>query len=234
MKQKKSQSHVEIILSFTLFLSTVLIIFLFLNPLAKTNQTSTDLENIKKNIIKETSETIGSMSVILKEPAIPGSPTSLETCYDFPQTPYIDAYKSNFIEIEQDPRKYTLYFSEEFPDNLIDPINKPNYNSIDCPIDTYTFGAYAQETIITYDKLETLITEYNTDYNNLKTTLQTKNDFRLTFKNLQDHLEISDPALTSNPKNIPQETNVQAKEFPIRIIKDTGEIQEIILNIQTW
>jgi hypothetical protein len=213
MQQKKSQTHVEIILSFTIFLSAVLILFLFLNPLTKTKPINTDIDKIKQNIIKQTQETINSSSVITTEP---------DSCYNPPPE-----YPTNFIETKQNPRKYTLYFSENLP------TNKPNYNP-DCDEETYSLGLYTQEEIITYQKLQTLITEYDTNYNQLKKTLQTKNDFKLTFKTLETPSTPISELETTNPKKIPQEINIQAKEFPIRIMKDSGEIQEILLNIQAW
>jgi len=158
MKFKKSQGHVEIILSFALFLGVILILFLFINPFSKTKETISIIDNIKKIIINNMSSEIGKLSIIVNETG---------DCYDFDNS----KYTGNYREIQGDNRKFDIYFSNIFNDYA------PNRIPGGCPLDKYRLGAYSKEKILIYEEIERFKDDYETRYENFKKELGITSDF---------------------------------------------------------
>ena len=80
------------------------------------------------------------------------------------------------------------------------------------------------------NKIQDLVINYNTDYEALKNSLGITSDFVFSFTSL---VGIENPALTVL-KQPPVGVNIEAKEFPVRVIDNDANIQELILNIRAW
>jgi len=211
---KKAQMHVEMILSFALFILSITIIFLLLNPISKQSSNKMEINIIQQKILNKISSEVGIMSVIT---------TTENGCYEFPLN-YINEYGSEFTEFQQENlRKYNLYFSEDLS-------NTQTHNIPGCEPTGFSFGVYLTEDLIVYDKINELITEYNSAYEPLKDELRLNNDFTFKFKT-KDNVEVQGLKTSKSP---PSGINIIANEFPVRVIKSSGEIQELILNIQAW
>ena len=206
-KSKLSQGHIEMILSFVLFLGALIVLFIFVNPFAKTEEVSI-IGGIQSKIISEVSLEIGKISAI---------PNIGSSCYDFTE----NEYPGNYMEKQVDSRKYDIYFGEIF-NNFT-----PNRG---CGVDQYSIGTYSSEKMIAYNKIEELVLNYNADYEGLKRNLGITSDFSFSFTNLLGE----EQALLSVSKDVPAGVNVEAKEYPVRIIDSGANIQELILNIRAW
>ena len=206
---KFGQAHIEIMLSFVIFIGFLLFVLIFLNPFAKTESIDI-ISSIEKAILNNVSANIGKMSVI-------GTPGSIP--YTIPTE-----YSQKFIEKVEttSPQKCNLYFSDEIFTG----------SSKTCKFDTSTpqFGVYSTEKMIVYERIGTLKTNYNTSYAELKSSLGITNDFSFSVENL-DGNEISNLSVT---KNTPSGVEVQSRNIPIRTINNQGGIQELILNIRAW
>ena len=64
----------------------------------------------------------------------------------------------------------------------------------------------------------------------LKNSLGISGEFAFSFKNIIS----GEIAVLSVSKQIPVGVNVEAKEFPVRVINDQGVIQELIFNLMVW
>lgn len=212
MDNKQGQAHIEIMLSFVIFIGFLVFILIFLNPFAKTE--SADLiSSIEKSILNNVSVDIGKMSVI-------GG--SGNNDYTIP----LSYNNINFVEkIETltgtNPQKCTLYFSDE----IFTGKNK-NCQFIGTP----QFGVYSTEKMIVYERIGLLKTNYDTNYAGLKNSLGITDDFVFNVEGL-DGVKIAELSVT---KNIPSGIEVQAKNIPIRTINNSGDIQELMLNIRVW
>ena len=102
MKKEKmnnrAQGHIEIILSFLIFIGFLLFMFIFLNPFAKV-ETKDIIDNIKDSIINEISSEVGKLSIIVE---------TTNHCYDNSK---VLVYGSKYLEVNED-RKYTIYFND--------------------------------------------------------------------------------------------------------------------------
>lgn len=208
-KSKRSQGHIEVMLSFTIFVGFLLFIFIFLNPFAKTKSDQV-INNVQESIINEISGEIGKLSIVVNRTT---------DCYDkFKVTIYGD----NFIEKPDiNPRKYTIYYNDIFGAG-IDP---------SCSAESgrnYSIGTYSKEKIIIYEKIQELKTNYTNNYEGLKTSLGILNEFVFELKRIDGGVEIG------VNKNIPVGIEVEAANIPMRVINSKGNISEYILNIKTW
>ena len=209
IKNKKAQGHVEIILSFSLFIGALVFLFLFINPFAEVKEISV-IKGIQERIINEMSSEVGKMSVVVGGEG---------GCYDFDE----GDYEGRYIE-KQDPYdlKFTIYFNNIFENTA------PNKN-VNCG-STYTLGIYSVEKMIVFENIESFVADYSSDYNGLKNSLGIVGDFTISFRNLV-HEKIDRLSTIKEP---PIGVNVEAKDIPVRVINNNGEILEFILNIKAW
>ena len=205
---KKAQSHVEIMLSFVIFVGALIFIFIFLNPFAKTAEKVSVIDDIQKIVVKDISSEIGKLSVI-------GDSGIVD--YAFPLE-----YGNNFVEVQEtfsNPIKCQLYFSDVF-----------GAGSKNCQFTSYALGVYSKEEMIVWDKIILLKQDYETDYNSLKSLLKISDDFSFSFKNIGG----GEIGVLSVSKDPPVGVNVESKDFPVRVIDSSGNINELILNIRVW
>ena len=201
---RKSQGHIEVILSFALFIGAVLFIFLFINPSFK-DEDKTDIEQTTDKIITNISREIGKLSII-----------SSSGCYD-----YNDDYGISYVETKNDD-EFIIYFSDEegtFNNTL---------PSIDDNCLDYNTGVFSEEEIIVYDEILDFINRYESDYQQLKEDIEISDDFTFEIKDINGQLKLS------VNRNIPSNVNVNSIEFPIRVIDKDGVIYEFIFNIRVW
>jgi len=206
-KNNGAQGHVEIIMSFMLFVGALIFLFIFINPFAETDEVSI-IKNVQDKIINNISLDVEKLSIITKDN---------DDCYNFNS----DNYLGNYIEIKEVERKYTIYFGEVF---------KNSTSKKDCDPLNYILGIYSSEKMIVYEEIVNLVANYNSNYEGLKDSLKTTQDFSFSFKNKLNQ-EITELSVLKQP---PVGINVEAKEFPVRVINSSADIQELILNIRAW
>ena len=96
-RSKRAQGHIEVMLSFTIFVGFLLFIFIFLNPFAKTKSDQA-INNVQEAIINEISDEVGKLNIIVNQTS---------DCYDNTE---VETYGNNFIEVQDSNlRKYTSY-----------------------------------------------------------------------------------------------------------------------------
>lgn len=211
LNSKRSQGHIEVMISFVIFIGFLIFTFIFLNPFARTEEPNYIMDNVQNGIINNISDYVGKLSIILNASG---------TCYNFP-----DSYGNNYKAVLEADNKYIIYFHEMFGSGTTKTLN--------CNGANYTLGVYSEEKMILEESLKKLKTSYETDaesYNNLKENLGITNDFLFKTRNLVGE-EIAELSVN---KNIPQGINVESREIPIRVINNSGYIKELILNIRMW
>ena len=227
-KSKRSQGHVEVILSMTLFVGFLIFMFIFLNPTFRTKQ-ELPIKDVQDKIIENISSRIGKLSVIVNK-----TDEADKDCYSLKNfsKDVNDKYDNNFIEIHDsgNSRRYTIYYGEMnlFDTNLIGKISCINTEK---PKNEWNFslGNYVEENMIVHQKIKELRDEYENNYNDLKESLNI-GDFSFKVKNLDGDFI----AELGVDKKIPENINVASKDIPIRVINSQGDIKEFILNIKTW
>lgn len=208
--KNKAQMHVEIIISFIIFVGFLIFIFVFINPLDTTPGKQISTEEVKQALIRNMSEEMGILSVIVK---------TTEDCYFLTD---VNEYGSNFIEIKEAPRKYTIYFSDVFGEGIISCTSKPDRN--------FTLGVYYKDEIIFEDYVKGLKNSYEKNYELTKKDLGVSSDFSFSFKDFSGDIL---PALSVSRES-PTGVERDAQEFPVRIIDSSGNIQNLVINVRIW
>jgi len=201
---KHSQGHIEIILSFLIFIGFLLFMFIFINPFASI-ESKDIIDNIKDLIINDISDEVGKLSIIVDNNG---------DCYD---RDILSNYGTKYLEVNEG-RKYTVYFNDIFGVSSVPACDTP----------AYTLGTYSTEKMIIYEKIQELRTNYINNYEDLKTSLGILDEFAIELKRLDGGVEIG------VNKEIPFGIEVKAVNIPIRVINSNGEISEFILNILVW
>lgn len=215
---KKGQGHVEMIISFVLFVGFLLFVFLFLNPFYESTQ-KISITKESEIILKRLSEPVGKLFAIVE---------TSEDCYDLKKVNKI--YGDNFIEVKEisdpgKPLRYTIYYGKFF-----DP---ENVGDISCSSKTgkaYTLGAYTQEEVIVKQKIIDMKTAYETDYSALLLDLGIGH---FTFS-VRDFDGNTFSELSVSGDRVPEDAEVFSKDIPIVVMDDKGAKTEYILNIRRW
>jgi len=210
----RAQSHVEIILSMVLFVGFLIFIFVFMNPFLKTKQEPV-IVDIQEEVINEISSEVGVLSVIVN---------SSDDCYSLDSVS--DEYGNKFIEVHdlENPRRYIIYYGDFFDVQKVGDISCLSKESRN-----FSLGLYTKESIIVEEKIKNLKERYETDYSDLKQSLEVR-DFLFNFRDM-DEIEIIE---WSVDKKIPENTDVVSKDILVRVMDDKAKIYEMILNIRVW
>ena len=210
---KKAHAHIEIILSATIFIASLIFIFMIINPFAKTEQEISIINRIESAILNNISEEVTTFSVIMN---------LSNDCY-FIENSITNPNGGKFLEINKTDKNYLIYFSENLDNSH--PLYEPS-----CPIENYTLIDNSKTIIFIYENIENLKQTYENDYDFLKNKLKLHNDFSFGFTDLSGAQVLG----ISASKEIPPGLNVKSKEFPLKIMKKNGDELELILNLRVW
>jgi hypothetical protein len=235
---RKTQAHVEMILSMIIFVGIVFVVLFFLNPTSQTKLSSSILDKVQEKILNNVSINYQQVSLILyDEPK--------QDCFAINNSAEIDKTvvakdlsgkrvgaetKANGkrIEIENasegNNKFYRLYFSDSFnlssPPTGCDPMKKENY----------TFSSLSFENAVLYENLVELNNLYLTDYSSLKDGLGIKDNFEFVVYNESWAVLLND-SLKEHKLKI---TNIISRDIPLMAMNKNADQQKIILNLRVW
>ena len=219
---KRSQGHIEMMLSFVLFLGAILFIFIYINPFAKTVEHSDELSSVQNIIMNHITANVGRLSVIV----------FAGNCYNFNPSDYSDPSNTFYVENEEkasgSKKQYTIYFGN----NDVFAGTIPGHKLDGCAISDYRLGIFSNQTIISSKILAKLVSDAQPllGYGDVKKSLGINSDFSINTTDLNRN---SIPELSFS-RNIPGTVEVESREFPIVAINASGQSNELILNIKVW
>jgi lipopolysaccharide export LptBFGC system permease protein LptF len=239
--EKKGGGHIEIILSFVIFIGFISFILYFLNPFQQQDLTEGYLQIIENRILENISTELVSITLVLDE--------NEENCVSI-KSPLSEKRKDyNLISKNQKEKIITssaqnpkgkvlikpnnenvffLYFNEDFVEH--------SDNLDDCEEiepDKYQFGMRVLSQIVSLPRINeskrNLKERFNEEYNELKEKigLPASIEFDLMFYDLKGNL------LVNLDKTAPR-TTVYSKRVPIRILDKDGEMVYGFMNIRVW
>ncbi len=247
MKKSKRGTHVGVILSFVIFVTFLVFLYVILQPSIRTGASDQNLLNdLEENLVSRVSADMTSVSV-----GIDGSVLDTKTCLKLNglitkteiSTNIIvkndseDTFKSYLIGstgnfgllVDREESGTTLLkvrVSEEFPPIMVDPgisncedLNEDN---------GYIIGLVRTDKYIFESKVEDLMSKYRIDYGGTKDTLsvsdQNEFGFSFTYSN--------GTTIKTNEVNV--STDVFARELPVLYVdKNAGKVSGLI-GIRIW
>jgi len=249
MRTKKGvSSHVEIMISFVIFIGLVIFLFIMLNPLEIFSASKSMLDTTAKKVIENITTELTTSSVKIKEnyPPPAGRGGTSINCFiiafqsktgknlivkkkvtnDYPEigSRIIDENQIKFNYNPRDEKFYKIFLSEDIAPTV-------GFSGTTCGspaiTNNYQLGITRTRDIISRKKLEELQTAYTNDYSALKTELGLENNFNFI---VFDSSEV----LFQGDENPPGGINVLAKDMVIEILNESADIVPAIMNIRTW
>ena len=233
---KKAVSHIEIILSMTIFVIFVFFVIYFLNPVRHQNIDNVLSSILQESIQKNTQVTLFETPLVLS--------VSIPTCF-IVANPYssqdVSVFDTNKNQIVYNKYAvsqlainkgagdvYYIYYS---PDQALSNLEG---TLVSCNLlndSEYSFSSTRHIAPYSLKKLNEMKDKYNNDYNGLKEEFDFPlgSDFKIYINELGDNTK-----LVSMEKTVPEKVEVFATEIPIQIMKDSGEVSSAVLNIQVW
>lgn len=235
--KKGASGHIEIIISFLIFITFVVFLLVFINPIEKTKDNKHYFELTEKAIMDYLKANLTTFSVKF----ISEAHTSGCVCIDY--TPPANAIGKDeeysrigantppgdiiCMEPERGKLFYRMYFSEEFTE-IGGACTNPNQQNLISPGE-YTLGVLNEYEKISNKSLYNLAQNYRTDYENLRTNILKLNNYF----NIQ--VRTTDGLLLAYGKiKEPKDEDIIARDIPIEVINEDGDIIPAIMNIQVW
>lgn len=237
VREKRGASHVDIILSFVLFVSFIIFIFIVFNPFKISLETISDLDITEKKILENLSVNLSAFAIRILDSVY--SSYSGESCFSIDSVnqplellPLVMVDKNGLlvntkvqggkIYFENSGDFYTLYHSEELESNEFSASS-----CFDLAVNDYKIGVIKFYEIVSYSKLINLRDDYNGDYDGLKQTLGLENDFNIDIS--------KSPEIIFEPtKKRPGNIEIIAKNVLITILNRDANLKPDIMNIQVW
>lgn len=261
LKSKKSaSSHIEIIISFSIFFLFLLFLFSFLNPIKRPDISEVLLDIVQNGMEKDYTVSLIEVPVVLK--TIPG-----KSCFSV-NNPFVDTINQKFTFVESASGKNLLFslsgnliYIQTAPAEDLQDFYKIYYSdkefvpktlsSVDCDDMkdditgelNYEFSISRLNNYYLYENLAAMKAEY--DALDSYTQLKTKFAFPATFE-FAVTIAPTDgsPAIVEmkNPGGMqkPSRVTVRARDIPVDVIKiaedgsGTKEKIKATLNIQVW
>lgn len=245
IKIKKAQEHIEMIISFIIFLGFVITILVFFNPVKQRTANSGLLDLTTSVVVQNLTEQYQSASLILEKPGV-------KKCFRIPNNigaGYNGQYllvknitggvlKSKVTQIYifikplgDTPQDYfIIYFNSSFNANEIPKLELLNSPCADKELDEgkYNWGILDNNSIVFYENILIFNKSYAENYNNLKSGLKLNNDFAFSLLYANQTKIFGQSVLTKDRRNL------YTKSFPLFMADKNMTQTAVILNIQAW
>ncbi len=237
-KYNKTQGHIEMILSFTIFLGFLLVMFIFINPLRENRVSYTSLDEVENIVLSNLSIDYQHIALILES----GRPnTNCFSVYNnfslnssilvvdeneniVASLNDVSSKKINIEPQSKDTRLYRIYFSN----NLISSASPSSCK--DLKNSDYGFGVLTSENSVLAERLVWLNQTYWSNYSLLKSNLNLNKNFEFVIYNLNQSKVLFDTTAFHKVKT----SEVLARDVPLRIINSSGAKSDILFNLRTW
>lgn len=237
MRNKKGSSgHIEIVISFLIFISFVIFLFSVF-PVYKSGKSEVGLDAAEHGILNFASEDVYYFTVILnlteqlKEDCFciyyasqnPGNPIAKNESGNLVNTTFSLA---DGICINDKEKFHVIYSSYEFKET---PVDKSKCKILSKLSGDYLIGLESSTRMIFYDKVVSLTNEYNSNYEKLKGDfgVPKKEDFKFKITDLKG------AEILGTAKNTGR-VEVLARNIPGQLAYENGSSVFVMLNIQAW
>lgn len=239
VKTKKAQTHVEVILSFIIFLGFIFVVLYFMNPIITPQPSYTSLTAVQNIILANFSFDYQTFSLILNQPVsgcflikdglpiqngfiVVDSSNTILPSKQVSGDVYIDV---TYADSSIDKRYYTFLVSNKFYNAPMIDVGCSEITS-----DKYSLGILSYQNAIFEDDLKNFTNEYVLDYNGLRKNLGINDEFNFIVYDLSRNVLYNE----SLSVNSPVMGNILSRDIPLTMINSTGGKNQIIFNLRVW
>ena len=228
-RRKKGAIHVEMVISFVIFISFVVFLLILFNPLKKFSKSTSSLDITKAKIIDYVSTDLSISSLTLKD--LTSSPDCFYLDSFLPDKVIIKNENLEIVEATKDEdyiyfkytgKFYKIYSSEELEEREFDIGDCEELAEAN-----YIIGVTRTHEEASYSKFISLKEEYNDNYQQLKQDLGLKNDFNIIVRD-------SSGIIIKAEKYKPKAIEIMAEDISIQILDEEANLNPAVMNIQVW
>ncbi len=237
IKNKKAISHVEVILSFIIFVSFVSFLFVVFNPFKYATDSKVSLDITENKILENVSTDLKVFSIKINSTIYPL--ISLSDCFKIKNRGIREFIIRNLtgeicnasiqgddVKFENKGKFYRVYVSDE-----IEKIRLLSGNCRDIEDGNYTLGVTRNYKVISNKSLHILFENYDNDYEELKDNLGINNEFYIQ---VMENVRTSNTILEALERYKPEGLEIRARSIPIEILNKKGNLKPAVINIQVW
>ena len=237
MKRKKGATHVEMIISFVIFLSFLIFILVAFSPLKIFSKSSTNLDITKEIILESVSVNLSTFSLKINSTTysdITEGCVNADFDSSLVQGKWImkeqggeivsATIENDNLYFDKSGMFYKLHSSEELQERAAGTSGCYNLDK-----ENYTLGVERTYNKISLIKLNQFFIDYNSDYEQIRDNLSLRNDFNVFILNSSGVVEHFKAEV-----NKPEGVEVQAVNIPIEILDENLTLNPYIMNIQVW
>jgi len=235
LKSKRSQGHIEMIISFIVFVGFVGVLLFFLNPLENSSYIDYAVLDITEEVLmQDWAVEYSVVSLTLDSPEgncfrVPNELglTGDLVVYDEGNNKKIGNVAGSDLYIDGSSyRHYKIYSSDSFSDGSLSGCNSLEGNNA-------VFGTKNTFNTVFYEDIEAFVEEYYSDYEGLKDRLGLSNDFIVNVFT-QPLVDVEADLLMNASRFVPRVVEVTARDLVVVAINNDAQQIPIIINIQAW
>lgn len=237
LKCKRSQAHIEMIISFVIFVGFVFALLVFFAPIKQNPVNYAMLDRSQDLMIKYFSEDYQVVSIILNYTApicfsIENDPSKTGNILvkDSRDRKLSATRTDSRIYIQSsDDRYYKLYFASFLTSSPWSDTGACSDNTFSEGID-YSKAVVSTESAILASKIYDLDAIYAQSYDYLKSAIGLNNDFEFVVYNSSYGVIKNSSLSVHKVKTFP----VLSRDIPLKVMDTNGNYEDLILNIRVW
>ena len=231
IKKKRGMSHIEMILSFIIFVGFLIFLFSIFVFLNVPHSNIISLDAVERAIKDNISVKMDFVTIKINE--------TKDGCFwfEYNLTGNVSVKNESYsvvkgkrelwgnkegVVINGSGEFFYIYSSENFEEDVFDSSNCKKLNKKD-----YSIGLFRSYKVVSFEKLERLKENYENDYEGLKENLGLKSDFVFSLN------DFSGQTILEVEKNIPKK-EVLSRDVPVQLAYSNGTLSYAILNIRVW
>jgi len=222
---KTGTGHIEMLIGFVMLMGAIILTFTFIQNIDNDGGKSYILNNVFVSFSEEVNSEIVSFSVKLED-ALPNC--IVLNLQDYPVDKYSNSkilgsegttkLSEKELHIDNPPQEFRVYFGNW----------TSGVSSFNCglPENDYIIGPMKVENYYSFDKIQLIKEEYDSDYETLKS--------RMGIGALSDFsIEFTDSSISMN-RAIPQNAEVYVLEYSAPVILSDGTIKTMSMVVRSW
>jgi hypothetical protein len=233
---KSSQAHVEMIISFVIFVGFVLAIFIFINPVQQQKTTYASLDLIQDALIANLSSQISYVPLVINPSLILSNDCfSINNTFNFSGVLTKD-FAGKVISSKISGSDVLVQNVSSRLYNLYSSFAVTNYSSFalsgcqTLSAGDYSLGVLVEENRIFIENIRNLNNQYVLDYPKIKENLKLENNFDFVVYNLSRGIIFNGSLQVHKVRN----GDNLARDIPMRIVDENVSEMDIIFSLRVW
>jgi len=234
---KKASGHIEVVLSFVIFISFVIFLFAMF-PVYQIKKSEIGLDSAERGILNFTSAKANYFVIVLNKStqcfSYPSQDISSKLIVRNSSGGRINAKSEGGIWYVQETallndKFYGFYYSSEFSEEGYGVISGECKNLTNQSI-SYEIGLVRRDEVVSYSKMASLINNYNLKYGEIRGnfSMPAGENFEFSVVDLKGNI------ILNASRKKPERTTVLSRNTPIQMVYNNGTYVFGMLNTRTW